>query len=254
VIIAILQARMGSTRLPGKSMKEVEGKPLLWHVIQRLKKSRRIEKIVVATTEKKDDEVIVELAKREGAGFFQGSEGDVLDRYYHAAKKYRADIIVRVTADCPLLDPQATDRVIEKFLEGGFDYVSNTDPPTYPDGLDTEVFSFAALERAWTEAKLLSEREHVTPYMRKNQVIFRQANVMNSEDLSKMRWTVDERADLEFTRRVYLLLGEKGRRHDFTMEDVLKILKDNPDLHGINAGFERNEGYAKSLREDKKVK
>lgn len=245
---------MGSTRLPGKSMKEVEGKPLLWHVIQRLKRSKRIEKIVVATTIKKDDNVIAELAKKEGVGYFQGSENDVLDRYYQAAKKYEADVIVRVTADCPLLDPQTTDRVIEKFLEGGFDYVTNTNPPTYPDGLDTEVFSFAALERAWKEAKLTSEREHVTPYIRKNPNIFRLVNVINGEDLSKMRWTVDELADLEFTRRVYFLLGDKGRTHDFTMEDVLKILKDNPELHGINAGFERNEGYTKSLREDKKVK
>ena len=262
-IIAILQARLGSTRLPGKSMAELNGKPLLWHVIQRLKKSKTINRIVVATTTNEADNKIAQFAKDEGVGYFQGSENDVLDRYYQAAKANGAskgDVIVRVTADCPLLDPEVVDNVVRKFVEANetdekYDYVCNTQPPTYPDGLDTEVFSFSILERAWKEAKLQSEREHVTPYIWKQPDKFRIFNVTNDEgeDLSEMRWTVDEPQDLEFIRMIYKLLGEKGKTHSFTRKDVLEAIEQNKKVTEINKGFGRNEGYEKSVREDKKV-
>ncbi|HIH22417.1 TPA: NTP transferase domain-containing protein [Candidatus Micrarchaeota archaeon] len=259
-IIAILQARLGSTRLPGKSMAELNGKPLLWHVIQRLKKSKTINKIVVATTTNEADNKIAQFAKSEGVGYFQGSENDVLDRYYQAAKANgteTGDVIVRVTADCPLLDPEVVDKVVGTFVKsnGKYDYVCNTQPPTYPDGLDTEVFSFATLERAWKEAKLQSEREHVTPYIWKQPDKFHIFNVTNEEggDLSEMRWTVDEPQDLEFVRAIYGLLGDKGRTHSFTRKDVFEAIERNKKVIEINKGFGRNEGYEKSMREDKKV-
>ena len=244
---------MGSTRLPGKSLAMIGDMPLLSHVIQRLKEVKNADKIIVATTTSVKDAPIVELAKKEGVEYFCGSEDDVLDRYYQAAKKFNAEILVRITADCPLLDPEVVDNVINAFINGKFDYVSNTNPPTYPDGLDVEVFSFTALETAWKEAKLTSEREHVTPYIWKHPEKFRLFNVINDIDLSRMRWTVDEKEDLEFVRKVYSYLKE-NKKVDFSMEAVLRVLSERPEFFLINKRFTRNEGYAKSVNEDKKIK
>ncbi|MFH2021081.1 MAG: aminotransferase class III-fold pyridoxal phosphate-dependent enzyme [archaeon] len=255
MIIAILQARMGSSRLPGKSMALINGKPLIWHVIQQLKRAKKVDKIVVATTIAKEDSVIAELAKSTGVEYFRGSIEDVLDRYYNTAKKFGADIIVRITGDCPLLDPQVVDKVIGTFTEGNgkYDYVSNVLPPTYPDGLDTEVFSFKSLETAWREAKLQSEHEHVTPFINKKPQRFRSANCINDTDLSQMRWTVDESEDLELVKKIYSLLGDKATNHSFNMIDVLNIIASHPELNKYNAHIERNEGYVKSLKGDKMV-
>jgi spore coat polysaccharide biosynthesis protein SpsF len=248
--IAILQARTASTRLPGKVMAELLGRPLLARVIERAQAIRGIDQIVVATTIAERDRPLLDLAKSSGAEAFAGSENDVLDRYYQAAQAFDAETLVRLTADCPLLDPAVSERVLVRFRQGDVDYACNTLPPTFPDGLDTEVFSFAALEQAWQKAKLVSEREHVTPYIWKNPAKFRQANVANDVDLSALRWTVDEPQDLEFVQAVYSHLHHEDAP-PFGMADVLALLERQPDLCNINVGIARNEGLAKSLREDK---
>ncbi|MBI5223485.1 aminotransferase class III-fold pyridoxal phosphate-dependent enzyme [Candidatus Micrarchaeota archaeon] len=250
MITVILQARMSSTRLPGKTLSHILGKPMLWHVIQRLKKSKKANKLVVATTINRTDDPIEQLCKTENIVCFRGSENDVLDRYVQAIRTFGGDVVVRVTADCPLLDADVMDLVIDDFLKGGADFVSNIFPPTYPDGLDVEVCSRSTLEKAHKEAKLSSEREHVMPYIWKNKDIFTQRNVTNPDgDFSKMRWTVDTPEDLEFVRAVYESLGSKGQTHDFTTKDILEIIRDS-DISKINSKYTRNEGYAKSVKED----
>jgi spore coat polysaccharide biosynthesis protein SpsF len=248
-ITAIIQARLGSTRLKGKTLMTLRGTPLLGHLIKRLRLSRHISDIVVATTVNERDEAIVTFARENHLKVYRGSEDDVLDRFYKAAVKYQAETIVRVTPDCPMLDPRVLDRVISKHKEDRYDYVANTIKPTFPDGLDTEVFSFNTLKKAWSEATLLSEREHVTPYIYKKPHIFRLYNVENEgEDLSWMRWTVDTMQDYRFVSKIF----EKMNRSDdiFFMEDVLNLLKDHPEFLKINHGISRNEGYQKSLERD----
>jgi len=251
-VAAIVQARMGSTRLPGKVMKDIVGKPMLWHIINRLKKTKLIDSITIATTGKEIDKPILKLAEDLGIDSFAGSEEDVLDRYYQAAKKFGVDVVVRLTADCPLIDPRIIDKVIQRYLKGDCDYAANTLKRTYPDGLDVEVFSYMALEKAWKEAKWASEREHGTPYIWKNPDKLMLANVENSVNYSHLRWVVDEKEDLEFVRQVYGHLYREGGL--FYMEDVLDLLRKYPHLKQINQGIATNEGYAKSLRKDRMVK
>jgi len=250
-ITAIIQARLGSTRLPGKTMKELAGKPLLGHLISRIKKSKYIEDIIIATTTQERDDRIVQFAAENNLKFFRGDEDDVLDRFYQAAVTWQCETIVRVTPDCPMLDPQITDRVILEYLSGRYDYVCNVMPPTYPDGLDTEVFSFQALARAWREAKLLSEREHVTAYIVKHPDLFKLGNVSKEgKNISWMRWTVDTQNDYEFVSHIFEKIGNSSEI--FYLEDVLKVLKENPELIKINKGIERNEGYRLSLMKDER--
>ena len=248
-VVAIIQARMGSTRLPGKVMKEIVGKPMLWHVINRVKHTKELDDIVIATTNIKEDTQILELASKIGVKTYAGSENDVLDRYYQAAIISKADVIVRITADCPLADSNVIDKVVKYYLNNDFDYVSTSIKPTYPDGIDVEIFSFASLEKAWDEAKLSSEREHVTPYIWKNPNIFGIGNFSNDQDISHMRWSVDEQRDLEFVRDIYNKLYKESEM--FYMEDILNLLKKHPELMDLNKGIIRNEGYLKSLKEDK---
>jgi spore coat polysaccharide biosynthesis protein SpsF (cytidylyltransferase family) len=252
-VVAIVQARTGSTRLPGKVFETIVRKPMLWHVIERLKRSKLIDDIVIATTRKEKDRQIIKLAKDLKVKSFAGSEEDVLDRYYHAAIAHKADVIVRIAADCPLIDPDVVDKVIEFFLESDFDYVSNSETvtrkPTYPEGLDTEVFSFEALEKTWREAKWLSEREHVTPYMYKHPEIFKLGGVECEEVMPDMRWTVDYKEDLKFVREVFRRLYKKGEV--FRMKDVLALLNKCPRLMEINKGVKRRIGYQISLEKDK---
>jgi len=248
-VVAIIQARMGSTRLPGKVMMKIVGRPMLWHVINRLKHAKRLDDTVIATTTLNEDKTILKLASEMGVKGYAGSEDDVLDRYYQAAIRYKADVIVRITADCPLIDPTVIDRAIEFYLNHDFDYVGTGIKPTYPDGLDTEVLSFNALERAWKEASLASEVEHVTPYIKKNPQLFDIKNVENDKDLSYMRWTVDEERDLKFVREIYKRLYIEGKI--FYMDDILNLLKKFPEIMDINKSIMRDEGYLKSLREDK---
>src|ERR1700758_4280892 len=153
MIVAIVQARMGSSRFPGKSLAEISGRPMLWHVVNRVRKARLLDNVVVATSDKSSDDPIASFCCRESIPCFRGSEQDVVDRFYQTAKQFGAECLLRITADCPLIDPTVIDQVISRFQQGDFDYVSNTMRHTYPDGLDTEVFSFAALERVWREAR-----------------------------------------------------------------------------------------------------
>lgn len=227
-ITAIIQARMGSTRLPGKSLADVHGKPLLERVIERTRASRRIGEIVLATTTEPDDLALCRLAERCGVAWYRGAAADVLDRYYRAAQACGAQVIVRITADDPLKDPEIIDRVVNALLaEPGLDYASNTIEPTYPLGLDVEAFAFAALERAWREAADPYDREHVTPYFRRRPDLFRLASVRHSRDLSALRWTVDYPRDLEFARAVYARLD---RGAVFGMAETLALLEAEPEL------------------------
>ncbi len=252
MLAAIIQARMGSSRLPGKVMEDISGKPMLWHIIERLKKARLIDKIIIATTEREADKPILKLAEDSGAAGYAGDEADVLDRYYQAATKYGAAAVVRITADCPLIDPGVTDKVIQRYLKGDCDYTANTLEWTYPDGLAVEVFSYAALETAWQEARWASEREHVTPYIKKNPDKFRLVNVGSKVNLSHLRWSVDRKEDLEFVRQVYKYLYQEGQI--FYMADILELLGKHPELTRINRGIPSDEGYAKSLKEDRIVR
>jgi spore coat polysaccharide biosynthesis protein SpsF len=249
MIGAIIQSRLGSTRLPGKTLLKVEGVPLLGHLINRIQHSKYIENIVVATTTEKRDDQIVRFCQQIGIDFIRGSEEDVLDRFYRAASHFSIEKIVRVTPDCPMLDPKVTDRVIEGYLEGDYDYASNAIQPTYPDGLDTEIFTIEALAATWREASLQSDREHVTSFIVRHPKRFRLLNVANDEDLSWMRWTVDTESDLRFARQVFSYLYPPKRI--FHMEDVIGVLREHPELLKINAGIERNEGYQLSLHKDR---
>ena len=250
---AIIQARMGSTRLPGKVLADIAGKPMVQRVIERVKAATLLDKVILATTVEERDTPVATLAETLGIDAFRGSVDDVLDRYYQAAKSFGVEVVVRVTADCPLMDPSIIDRAVTTFLEGDCDYVSTAYPvPTFPDGLDVEVFSIWALEKAWKEASLRSEREHVAPYIWENPHIFRLRNIANPEDLSAMRWTVDEERDLQFVREVYRHLDD-GTGRIFGMNEVLSLLERHPELLEINQGIQRNEGYQKSLGEDRQA-
>jgi len=230
-ISAIVQARMSSTRLPGKVMQNIAGKPILQHVLERLGKSWLINEIVVAIAREKNSPLPV-LARRCGVKSFIGGIEDVLDRYYQAAKKYKTDIIVRITSDCPLIDPEVVDRVLSLYLQAQADYTTNTLKRTFPTGLDAEVFPFKVLEQTWKEARQPHEREHVTPYIREHPNNFSLINLENDKDLSYMRWTVDEEKDLKFVREIYKRLYRNGRI--FLMEDILALLEREPQLLEIN--------------------
>ena len=247
---AIVQARMGSKRLPGKVLSMIQGRTMLERVVERARRAERVSRVVVATSEAPEDDAIASVCRESAIDVFRGSEHDVLARYLGAAQQFDADPIVRLTADCPLLDPVVVDAVVARFAAGDVDYAANINPPTFPDGLDTEVFSRNALEQAAREARLRSEREHVTLYIRNHPEIFRIANVCHARDLSAMRWTVDEPADLELVRAVYAEFGNP----DFGMEDVLRLLAKQPDLARANARFARDEGLRASLREDGTVR
>ncbi|MGH6953183.1 MAG: cytidylyltransferase domain-containing protein [Alphaproteobacteria bacterium] len=250
MIAAIVQARMGSSRLPGKTLADIGGRPMLGRLVDRARQIPGIERVVIATTDRPDDEAILRFAEAEGLPASIGSEQDVLDRVYRAAVRFGVSVIVRVTPDCPMLDPDVSGRVLAEFrrLEGRVDYVSNAHPPTFPDGLDTEVISYEALEVAWREARLASEREHVTPFIWRQPARFRLANVAHAEDLSSQRWTVDTAPDLAFARAVHDALGGTGRI--FGMADVLRLLAGSPEIRDLNSGQQRNEGLVRSLAAD----
>ncbi len=244
-VVAIVQARMSSTRLPGKVLIDIQGKPLLEHVIDRVKRSRLITRLVIATTGNEKDGAIIEFAQSRGIPYYVGSEDDILDRFYQAAKRFGANVIVRITPDDPFKDPEVIDKAVQYFLDHPeLDYVSNTIEPTYPEGLDIEVFSFDALEKAWRKAELPSEREHVTPYIWKNPDKFNLANIKYEQNLSHLRWTLDYEEDLQFTRQVYARLYHG---QVFLMRDILALLDQEPELGQINQGIEKYSGYFKSL-------
>jgi spore coat polysaccharide biosynthesis protein SpsF len=246
-IVAIIQARMSSTRLPAKVLADICGKPMLHYVVARARRACALSLLAVATSDQATDDAIVDFCQTSDVPCFRGSRDDVLDRYYHAAKYFQADVVVRLTADCPLLDPAIIDKVVETFVAGQFDYASNTQELTYPDGLDTEVFTWKTLEIAWHEARLPSEREHVSPYIIKNTGRFRIGSIKHNQNLSHIRWTVDQRQDLELVRQIYRRLGDNP---NFRLDDVVNLYREHPELNSINAGIDRNEGYLKSLQLD----
>lgn len=241
--VAIVQARMSSTRLMGKVLLDVLGRPLLFRVFERIQPAKNIDEIVVATSDRTEDQPIADFCAEYGFSCFRGSHNDVLDRFMQGAALHRADVIVRLTADCPLLDPQVIQKIVSEYREGDFDFVSNTLERTYPDGLDTEVFSFDALKQAHRESKKPSEREHVTPFIYNHPERFRLKNIKNEKNLSAYRWTVDEPRDLAFVRAVYAYMGDRL----FGMDDVIRLLTEHPELSTINAGIGCNEGYKQSL-------
>lgn len=247
---AIIQARMASTRLPGKVMMEVLGKPLLVYLVERLMQVEFIDRMIVATTKNPEDDVIADHARKLGLLLFRGAEHNVLDRFYGAAAKFGVDHILRITADCPLIDPGLVDSLMGFYFSGGFDYACNCDPPTLPDGLDAEVFSFTALEVAHKNALLPSELEHVTPYIRNNPECFKIGRWRYSRDLSHLRWTVDEPEDFLFVKEVLESLYPLNR--DFRTRDIVRLLAKKPELCKINAFYQRNEGALKSQIEDEK--
>lgn len=199
----IVQARMGSTRLPGKVMKKLSGKEVLWHVVERLKKSKYINEIIIATTDKQQDDTIAAFCAQHQVTCFRGEELDVLKRYYDAAKSNKLDIIVRVTSDCPLIDPAVVDRLIETLIEGDLEYVSNSFEKTYAKGLECSAFTFKALERCMKEAVKPEHREHVVLYMRENPTLFATAGVRNTSDDSDFRITLDEEDDYKLLSMIY---------------------------------------------------
>lgn len=249
--LAIIQARAGSSRLPGKVLKEVQGKTLLEHMIERVRAFKKAHKVIVATTQNPKDDAVADIANQLKTDYYRGSEENVLSRFYDAAKKFKATNIIRITADCPLIDPVIADKMFDHFLKDQLDYLSNTLKPTFPDGLDVEIFTFGALETAFQNAVKPSEREHVTPYIWGNPQIFRLGHFSNPEDLSHLRWTVDTETDLEFIREIYKQLYQPGRL--FLMGDILQLLAKDPALAKINEGQIRNAGYAASLAKEKRL-
>ena len=240
-ILAIIQARMGSTRLPGKIMKEVNGKPLLLYQLERVKKSKLIDKIVIATTTTKKDDLIINFCEQYNVDCYRGSEEDVLARYYEASQQFGGEVIVRLTSDCPIIDPSIIDKTIKYYIDNlpYYDYVSNTIERTYPRGMDVEVFSIKALRKAFLESKLKADREHVTAYMYSNAYKFNIGSVSNNLDLSKHRWTVDTIEDFKLIETILHNLNIENRM--FKMEDVINLLDNNPDWFKLNAHIEQKK-------------
>ncbi len=231
-VVAIIQARTGSTRLPGKVLQDLAGQTMLARVIRRTERATLLDDVVVATTTNGQDDPVVAECRRLGARWFRGNEQDVLDRYFSASEASRAELVVRVTSDCPLIDPGVIDRVVAAFLRERPDYASNFLERTYPRGLDNEVFAFDGLARAWCEATRPYQRVHVTPYFYENPSLFRLLAVKHDRDLSQGRWTVDTPADMRFARAIYDRIGDNDR---FTWKDVLQLLKEEPRLPEINS-------------------
>jgi spore coat polysaccharide biosynthesis protein SpsF len=249
-VTAIIQARMNSTRLPGKVMMEVMERPLLNFQIERLRFSKMIDNIIITTTVNKEDDPIIKLCQKEGLNFYQGSEDDVLDRYYQAAKKYNVNHIMRLTADCPLIQPDICDRIVDTYFDSGCDYVCTGE--TFAEGLDCEVTSFRVLSQAWQEAKLKSEREHVTLYIRNHPEKYRLFIVENKTDDSRYRLSVDEKEDY-FVVNAILENLYKGSDDYFTIEKIKAFLNTNPEIYRLNSYIIRNEGLLKSLQDDERV-
>ena len=248
--LVITQARSGSTRLPNKVLKEINGKSLLQIHLDRIAKSKLVDGIYVATTINEEDKKIEELAQQLEVPCYRGSEDDVLDRFYQCAKIEKPEYVVRVTSDCPLLDPKLIDEILHGAISKGLDYYANIIEERYPDGQDIEVVKFSALEKAWKEAKLKSDREHVTPYIRNNSSykggsLFLSDNHGIKDNFSNVRLTVDESSDLKVIEKLIMHLGDDKDWRTYT-DFYIK----NQEIRKINEGIQRNEGYQKSIDEE----
>jgi len=240
-ITAIIQARTNSSRYPNKVFASLAGKPLIWHVINRLKASKKIDEIVIATTVNRSDDILKDWATSENVSYFRGEENDVLNRFYETAKRYESDIIVRITSDDPFKDPRIIDKVIGVLLDHDLDFAYNNYPPSFPEGLDTEVFSFHALDLANSNSKDMFEREHVTQYFYRNPMLFKQENICNDKDISRLRWTIDTVQDYRLVENVYKALFKENEI--FLMEDILKYLQKHPEVSEINMDVKRSAMY-----------
>lgn len=242
-VVAIVQARMGSSRLPGKVLADIGGKPMLARVVLRARRACFLEQVIVATTTDPGDDPIEAYCLSMGFPCFRGDPYDVLDRYYQAAKLFKADAIVRITADCPLIDPSEIDRTVQAFFDNKVDFAANRLPPpwkrTTPIGMDTEVVQFEALYRAWREADAKYAREHVMPYLYEEEGRFNTLLVQHDPDLGHLRLTVDTAQDLELVREIYTAFGN---RDDFTLTDTLRLLDEKPGLLVLNADV-THKGY-----------
>ncbi len=249
-IVVVTQARSGSTRLPNKVLKKIGDKTLLQIHIERIKQTKLIDDIYIATTDQESDNVIEDLAKELQVKYYRGSENDVLDRYYQTVKDIQPDFIVRLTSDCPLIDPKLIDELVGEAISQNFDYYSNGLVENYPDGQDIEVFKFTALEKAWKDASLTSEREHVTPYIRKNstfygQTLFTSNNHDLDESYRNVRMTVDEPNDFEVIK---LIINDLGLEKDW--RTYADYYLSNENISTLNKNIVRNEGYLKSINKD----
>lgn len=247
-VVALVQARMGSTRLPNKVMKPIQGVPMIELLLSRLSLTNEVDKIVVATSVNANNQPLVKHVEKLGYACEQGSENDVLDRFVRAAKMHQADVVVRITADCPLIDPALVDEVIRGFKTAAVDYFSNVGPPTYPDGLSVEVCSFTALEQASRETSKPYDREHVTPHLRESGR-FTTAGIEYSEDLSSLRWTVDEQVDFVVVENIF---NHFHPRTNFTWSEVLQLQLQQPELFVANLHLMRNEGSILSIAKKRK--
>jgi spore coat polysaccharide biosynthesis protein SpsF len=247
LIGCIIQARTGSTRLPQKILENLDkNNTVLDYVLAQISESELIDKVVIATTTLPEDDVIENQVKKLGFDVFRGDPNDVLDRYYECAKKFNFKIIVRITSDCPLIDPEITDNVIGHFNSEKYDYVCNTQPRTFPQGTETEVFSFTVLHDAWKNSKLQSEREHVTAFFYNNPEKFRILNVKNDKDLSNLRWCIDRKEDLDVLKNIV----SKTKKRPILTKHILEIIKSEPEIFEKNKHISIFEGYEKSLKND----
>jgi spore coat polysaccharide biosynthesis protein SpsF len=249
MIIAIIQARMSSTRLPEKVLLPLGDTTVLGHTVRRVRGAQKIGRVVVATSSSADDDAIEAYCKKEGIEVYRGSLDDVLDRYYQTAVACDAESIARITADCPLIDPALIDRVAAEYEETGCDYISTGRIiSTFPDGMDTEIFSFVALQTAWEEAKLPSEREHITTFIWNHPERFRVIEMKNDRDLSAIRLTIDEAADYQVLQTIVRDVP------DLSMESIVRYIEDHPEIAKLNGSIIRDEGYFKSLKQDEDAK
>jgi spore coat polysaccharide biosynthesis protein SpsF len=244
-ISAIVQARTGSTRLPNKVFFDLEGSPLIWHVFNRIKESKFINQFILATTDKIEDNELETWAVNNDISIFRGRENDVLDRYFQAAKQYKSDIIVRITADDPLKDYKVVDLVINELLVNDIDFAFNNNPVSFPEGMDVEVFKFDALKLANELSKDLFEREHVTQFFHRNPLLFSSRNINYFQDLSHLRWTIDTIQDYKMIKVIYGSLYKLNNTFDF--DDILKLLESEPEIAKINSEEIRSEMYKKLL-------
>lgn len=238
-IIVIIQARLGSTRLPNKVLKDLCGKPVLWHVVERLKQCKHLTGIVVATTTLPEDDAIQKFCVENDVNYYRGSSENVLSRYYEAAKQFKAEIIIRITSDCPVIDPVLIDEMIHDYKLSNVDYMSNSLMRTYPRGLDVEIFSFPVLEKTFKKASMQYELEHVTPYIYKHPELFTLKNYANDADYSFHRWTLDTDEDYILLKEIYDNLYVEGKL--FLWKDILKLFELKPGLLDINKHIEQKK-------------
>jgi len=244
--VAIIQVRMSSTRLPGKVLKKLNGITVLESLLNQLNYSKLLNDKIIATTSNSEDDVIFNFCKSKEIKCYRGSQDDVLDRYYNCAKKFSINTIIRITSDCPLMDPQVVDAVIDFYLKNSYDYVNNCYNRTYPYGNDVEIFSLKVLEKVWEKATKPSEREHVTPYIYNNPDEFSLGWIENKENLSEFHWTIDRKEDLIFVQNIF----KKISKRPILMKDIIDVIKDDPSLLEINKNTNPNEGYLKSIKEE----